>query len=161
MKPTRHAPKAVKPTPVAEATEVDIFEADSRDDVPEPQQESDIPDEGQPQEPYRFFFLAAVRVLWVRDGKGKERTVNVLLNLAVPYISQNTMNDINRAACGRVMKENNVKGEDVREAIIMGLSILGQMTETMFNEQIMPTEIVNDAFHNAQDDVATAEAGGV
>lgn len=125
-------PKKENPELIEEA--VEITEDDSRDEFPEPQEDGDA--QTGDMEPFRFFFIAAVKVLWVRDKKPKERTVNVMLNLVVPYITQNTLNDINRAACGRVMAENKVPGEDIREAIVMNVSILGQMTERTFREEV-------------------------
>lgn len=116
----------------------EIIESDSQDELPTPDAHQGSHVQEDAPEPYRFYFIAAVKVLWVREGKGKERTVNVMINLSVPYITQNTLNDINRAACGRVMSENKVPGEDVREAIVLGVSMLGQMTDTVFREEIIP-----------------------
>ena len=132
-KVNKMANKEQAPIPAEE-----IIESDSQDELPTPDAHQGSHVQEEAPEPYRFYFIAAVKVLWVREGKGKERTVNVMINLSVPYITQNTLNDINRAACGRVMSENKVPGEDVREAIVLGVSMLGQMTDTVFREEIIP-----------------------
>lgn len=132
-KVNKMANKEQAPIPAEE-----VIESDSQDELPTPDAHQGSHVQEAPPEPFRFYFIAAVKVLWVREGKGKERTLNVMINLSVPYITQNTLNDINRAACGRVMSENKVPGEDVREAIVLGVSLLGQMTDTVFREEIIP-----------------------
>lgn len=120
----------------------EILEADSAQDIDQ-EKEAPAPEPEQAEMPH-FYFIAAVKVVYIREGKLKERTVNVLMDLIVPYINQNTMNDINRAACGRVMGENKVNGEDIREAVIMSISLLGQMTPTEFRQTPIESLVTDD-----------------
>lgn len=86
--------------------------------------------EEQPQ----FYFSATVKVLFVRDDRGRERTVNVNAALPAPYITRSIMNDISRAACRRVIEENKIEQDDLRETVIMNISLLGHMLPSMFHD---------------------------
>lgn len=121
------------------------IENDSMEDHIEGSAETITEPEEQEQEPLHFYMIAAVKVLFVRGGANKERTVNVLMDLMVPYVSQQTLNDINKAAAGRVMKENNVKAEDIRGAIIMNISPLGEMTPSTFRSTTQNNISVDEA----------------
>lgn len=114
----------------------EIIDAETMEDQPDViQTEQSEPVTEAEAEQGRFYYLAAVKIVYLRDAKPKEKTVNVLLDLAYPHINQKTLNDINRAACGRIMKEANVEGENIREAIVMNISFLGHMTPEIFRDQ--------------------------
>lgn len=109
------------------------FEADSAEDHMENNlaETNYQPDEVNP-DPAHLYFIAAVKIVYTRNGANKERTVNVLLDLLVPYITQQTLHDLNKAAAGRVMEEGNIKAEDILGAVVMNISPLGEMTPTQF-----------------------------
>ena len=97
-----------------------------------------------PPEDQHVYYIATVKVVFMRKDKPRERTVNVLLDLVVPYISQATLNDVNRAAVGRVMSENEVPGDQIREVVIMNISLLGLMTPSTFKNDPHQTVSMNE-----------------
>ena len=97
-----------------------------------------------PPEDQHVYYIATVKVVFMRKDKPRERTVNVLLDLVVPYISQATLNDVNRAAVGRVMSENEVPGDQIREVVIMNISLLGLMTPSTFKNDPHQTVYMNE-----------------
>lgn len=88
----------------------------------------------QPEDDPMFYFSAVVKVLYVRDGAPKERTVNVLVSLANPYITQKVNANISRAALNQVMQANNVTVDDLRETLLLNISLLGHMPPSIFND---------------------------
>lgn len=80
-----------------------------------------------------YYYLAAVKILYVRDERVKERTVNVVINLNAPAITQTVITNINNSAAQRVARENEVDENDIHDAIIMSVSFIGAMPPTMFN----------------------------
>lgn len=119
------------------------FENDSTEDhIEESLAETVTEAEVIPEQPH-LYIIAAVKVIYVRNGAVKERTVNVLLDLLVPYITQQTLNDMNKAAAGRVMEEGNVKAEDIRGAVIMNISSLGEMTPEQFRNPTQNNIAIN------------------
>mgnify|MGYP000253437875 CR=1 FL=1 len=79
-----------------------------------------------------FYFLAAVRVAYLREERLKERSVNILLDLQVPYVSQQTLADINRAAATRIIDEMAIQLNDIQDIVIQSVSSLGAMTPEEF-----------------------------
>ena len=122
------------------------FENDSTEDHIEESLAETVtePEEVTPERPH-LYIIAAVKVIYVRNGAVKERTVNVLLDLLVPYITQQTLNDMNKAAAGRVMEEGNVKAEDIRGAVVMNISSLGEMTPEQFRNPTQNNIAINKA----------------
>lgn len=122
------------------------FENDSTEDHIEESLAETVtePEEETPEQPH-LFIIATVKVIYVRNGAVKERTVNVLLDLLVPYITQQTLNDMNKAAAGRVMEEGNIKAEDIRGAVIMNISSLGEMTPEQFRSPTQNNIAINKA----------------
>lgn len=120
------------------------FENDSTEDHIEESLAETVtePEEVIPERPH-LYIIAAVKVIYVRDGAVKERTVNVLLDLLVPFITRQTLNDVNKAAAGRVMEEGNVKDEDIRGAVIMNISSLGEMTPEQFRNPTQNNIAIN------------------
>lgn len=91
------------------------------------------PIESAPEQPM-YYFSAAIKVLFVREEKARERIVNVNAVLPNPFITQSVMHNIGAAACNRVMKENNVPMDDLRGTITMNISLLGHMLPSIFND---------------------------
>lgn len=114
------------------------MEMDSQDDMGQQDQEILEP---VMETPPHFFFIAAVRVAYQRDGKLKERSVNILLDLIVPHITQQTLTDINRAAANRIVEDMKVEFDSIQDIVIQGISSLGMMTPDEFRA---PTENITE-----------------
>lgn len=99
-----------------------------------------------------FYFIAAVRVAYVREDRLKERSVNILLDLMVPYVSQQTLADINRASANRIIEEMGIQINDIQDIVIQGISSLGAMTPEEFRG---PTENVTESIPLEPEEKAT------
>lgn len=121
------------------------FENDSTEDhIEESLAETVTEAEVIPEQPH-LYIIAAVKVIYIRNGSVKERTVNVLLDLLVPFITRQTLNDVNKAAAGRVMEEGNIKDEDIRGVVILNISSLGEMTPEQFRSPTQNNIAINKA----------------
>ena len=92
-------------------------------------------------ESLHYYFIATVKIIFIREGRPRERTVNVLMDLLVPFITQNTLNDMNRIAAGKVVREGNVDENDIKEAITMSISPLGHMPPSTFRDMKLDTKV--------------------
>lgn len=103
----------------------DIEEAQLVDAVVEPEKEEE-----------RHYFLAAIKVGYLRKDKPKEKTVNVMLDTPYPFVTQSALQDFTRGACQQVIENINAKPEDLREAVILSISHLGRMLPSIFKTTI-------------------------
>ena len=116
-------------------TQKEIWDSASAEDTEPRAQtitETEAPEPAQ--EPIRYFFMAAVKVVFVREDKAREKTVNVLMDLGEPNIVRKTINDINRSAMKRVISETGITAEDIRDSIILNVWPMAACTATYFHE---------------------------
>lgn len=100
---------------------------------PTPTQELDVTPE--PVD-VRFYYIACLTALYVRDGKLKQRLLNIRLDLNAPQVNLQALNQCNMAAIGRVMQELNLKQEDIKDIVLNSISFLGAMTPETFEAQV-------------------------
>lgn len=85
-------------------------------------------------EPNKFFFMGAVKVIYLREDKVKEKTVNVLIELADSNIIKSTLNDLNQAAANRVINEGQLPSDAVKDIVTLGIWPLACCTRQHFHE---------------------------
>lgn len=113
----------------------EVLDTDSNEEISLPQVVEE-PEQEIPAEPVKFFFMAAVRVIYIREEKVKEKSVNILLELSDPNIVKATLNDLNQAAANRVVNEGQLPPDSVREIIVMGIWPLASCTRTHFHTSV-------------------------
>ena len=82
----------------------------------------------------KIFFTIAGLITYERDEKIKQRHLNVLLEQDSPNMTQATLKNVYKAALDRVQKENQVSPDMVKDFVILGVSLLGQMTREEFHD---------------------------
>jgi hypothetical protein len=86
-----------------------------------------------PEQQQKIFFTVACLITYLREEAPKQRHLNILLELEDPNITSKVMQNVHRAALERLKKENDVPPEQVRDFVILGISLLGQMTPEEFH----------------------------
>ena len=79
------------------------------------------------------FFLAAVKVIYTKDEVFKERTLNVLLELETPEITQQVLRETHNAALSRLETETGIPKTDVKDTVFENFPYLGHMKPEAFH----------------------------
>lgn len=111
--------------------DAEIIEADSQMDIPEPEVPAADPDAVQ-QVPMFLYYLTKITVSYKRDNAMRSRSVNVLVRSDTLGINRSLLNNIQNNAVGRVLTENKVKPDMIRDVIVDAIMVLGQFTEEEF-----------------------------
>lgn len=113
------------------SSEQEILDLDSYEEVPTVEEQNQEEDK-QVQEPQKFFYLAAVTLLYERQRTLKSRQVNVLIEIDAPCITQAVLNQIQIAAISRIKNELSVNQKDIKDIIVTNISPLGVTTHSSF-----------------------------
>lgn len=111
--------------------DAEIIEADSQMDIPEPEAPEQDPN-AAPQVPMFLYYLTKITVSYKRDNAMRSRSVNVLVRSDTLGINRSLLNNIQNNAVGRVLTENKVKPDMIRDVIVDAIMVLGQFTEEEF-----------------------------
>lgn len=84
-------------------------------------------------DPLVCFFIVTVLVVYERDEQPKQRTMNVMMEAQNPNLDKSALAQIQQAAMSRIHAENNVTPDQVKDVVIMNISLLGQMTQEQFH----------------------------
>lgn len=79
------------------------------------------------------YFMAAVRVIYMRDEALKERDLNVLLEMPSMDILKKDLATIQQAAMERLKMENDVTPDMVKDAVILNVMPLAHATPAVFH----------------------------
>ena len=117
---------------MSDKEEAEIIEMNSNDDIPEPEVETQEP-EASEQVAQRFvYFISKITVAYKRDNQMRSRSVNVVVRSDTGQINRHLLNSIQNNAMARVVTENKVREENLRDVLVDNISILGQFTEDEF-----------------------------
>ena len=113
--------------------EPEIIEENTNSDIPDveevvPDQDPDVVQ----QVPVYLYYLTKITVAYKRDNAMRSRSVNVLVRSDTLGINRSLLNNIQNNAVGRVLSENKVKANDIRDVIVDAIMVLGQFTEEEF-----------------------------
>lgn len=89
---------------------------------PEPEMVEESPDQTW------FYYIANIKIYYLRDKRLKERNVNILITLAHPRVNYQAIRSAQQSAMGRIRQENKVEVKDMKDAVIESVSFLGEMT---------------------------------
>jgi hypothetical protein len=84
-------------------------------------------------EPTMFFSMAALMLSYNKDGVVKQRTLNILIESAVPHILKQTLSEIQAGAVKRLCQENSVEPGDVFDIAILSIAPLANITKASFH----------------------------
>ena len=79
-----------------------------------------------------MYFIAKITVAYKRDNQMRSRSVNVVVRSDTGQINRHLLNSIQNNAMARVVTENKVREEHLRDVLVDNISILGQFTEAEF-----------------------------
>lgn len=82
-----------------------------------------------------IFFMVAVMAIYQRDEDIRQRHMNVLLEAATPNLTKAHLSQVQKSAMARLHAENNVPPGDVKDVVILSISVLGQMTQEQFEAE--------------------------
>lgn len=78
-------------------------------------------------------FLAAAVAFYEREGSMRERHLNVLLETNNAEINKSDLGEITTGAMQRVITENGVAPTDIKDVVILNISMLGIMPSAVFH----------------------------
>lgn len=110
----------------------DNNEVDSTEEIAVTNKADEVEQAEVVEAPLWFFFLATVKIVYTRDERLKERTLNNLVKLSKPVVTQKTIKQINLAAARQVATLLELQDDAIKEAIVLNISFLGQMTEAEY-----------------------------
>ena len=79
-----------------------------------------------------FYHCVTVLAMYHKEEKDRQRHLNVMVQTPAKKITQQTLQQVNRATMERVEKENGVTPDMMRDIVIMNISCLGGMTHQEF-----------------------------
>ena len=110
--------------------DAEIIEETTHSDIPDIAE--DVPSEDVQQVAVYLYYLAKITVSYKRNDAMRSRSVNVLVRSDTLGVNRALLNNIQNNAVGRVMMENKVKQDMIRDVIVDALMVLGQFTEEEF-----------------------------
>lgn len=91
-----------------------------------------LPEDGN-QKPQSCFFIVAALAIYEKDGAPKQRTLNVLAETQHINITKKGLADIQQTVMQRLSAENAVQPDQIKDIVIMGISLLGVMSSEVFH----------------------------
>ena len=84
----------------------------------------------------KFFHIATMLSIYERDGKLAQRHVNLLMETDDGNVTKEHLQNLNASAIQRLRAENDVQHEQVKDLIVLSITLLGWMTQEEFYGKI-------------------------
>ena len=81
----------------------------------------------------KFFFMCAALAVFERDDEYHERHINILAELDTPNISKHGLETMHRAVISRMHNENDIPATDIKDVVMLSITLLSHMTSTEFH----------------------------
>lgn len=81
----------------------------------------------------RVFHICSMLTFFEQDGQLRQRHINVLLETSDGNITKQHLNQINSSGVARLAAENDIPEQNIKDLVILNISVLGQMTPEVFS----------------------------
>lgn len=84
--------------------------------------------------PIKYFFMVGAQAVYYRGEDQRKRSLNLLLELNTPHITQSALENLNTQIIKRVSAETEVAPTDVKDILLLSIAHLASCTSEQFHD---------------------------